>query len=141
MRTLEQERAHHALARVDELSDRSHEFKQRYRSYVDRLGPSVVMNGLGQALATVRAAAGVNPKSDDQKAHHEIYRSLQQWLCRDKGNVYASNHDLLQAITEKDETLYLRAQIEALAWLEWHKKCCRAAFPRSEGESRDPTPL
>ena len=27
-------------------------FKERYRSYVDRLGPAIVMNGLGQALAT-----------------------------------------------------------------------------------------
>ena len=41
----------------------------------------------------------------------------------------------LLAITEHDEACYLLAQTEALAWLEWHKKCCRAAFPKGEGDA------
>ena len=32
-----------------------------------------------------------------------------------------------------DEECYLRAQVEALAWLEWHKKFCRAYLPDSDG--------
>ena len=74
MRTIEQQRAANALARVNELHDRyrkSKTFKERYRSYVDRLGPAIVMNGLGQALATERAAAGAPPRNDDEKAHLE----------------------------------------------------------------------
>ena len=107
-------------------------FKERYRSYVDRLGPAIVMNGLGQALATELAAAG--PKeADEQRAHYELYKSLQQWLCRKEGGVYPSGEDLLKAITGHDEKFYLRAQVEALAWLEWHKKCCRASFPKGDG--------
>ena len=58
MRTIAQRRAADALARINELSKRPARFKERYRSYVDRLGPAIVMNGLGQALATERAAAG-----------------------------------------------------------------------------------
>ena len=136
MRTIEQKRAANALKRVDELSCQSACFKTRYRAYVDRLGPAIVMNGLGQALATELAAAGAKPKRKDEKAHHKLYLSLQQWLCRAEGGVYPSDGDpdLLRAITENDEALYLRAQIEALAWLEWHKKCCRACFPRGEGD-------
>ena len=134
MRSIEQERAANALARVDELSKQSDDFRKRYRGYVDRLGPAIVMNGLGQALATERAGAGSDPKKDDERAHHELYLSLQRWLCRNEGGVYPSSDDLLPAIMENDEALYLRAQAEALSWLEWHKKCCRARFPKDEGD-------
>ena len=130
MRTLEQRRAAHALARVDELQRRNGTFKERYRSYVDRLGPAIIMNGLGQALATERAAAGASPEKDDEQAHHELYVGLSNWLCRQDGGIYAAGTDLLQAITTNDQQAYLRAQAEALAWLEWHKKCCRAVFPK-----------
>ena len=134
MRSLEQERAANALARVNDLSGQSEDFKKRYRGYVDRLGPAIVMNGLGQALATERAGAGAEPKKDDERAHHEVYRSLQQWLCRKEGGVYPSSGDLLEAIMENREAHYLRAQAEALSWLEWHKKCCRASFPKGDGD-------
>ena len=135
MRTIEQERAADALARVCELDRHTPKFKERYRSYVDRLGPAIVMNGLGQALATERAAAaGPKPENDDQRAHHELYESLNRWLCREEGGVYPSGDDLLKAITGHDEKLYLRAQVEALAWLEWHKKCCRASFSTGDGD-------
>ena len=137
MRSLEQERAANALARVNELSTQygqSEDFKKRYRGYVDRLGPAIVMNGLGQALATERAGAGAKPKKDDERAHHELYLSLQRWLCRNEGGVYPSSGDLLEAIMQNDEVRYLRAQAEALSWLEWHKKCCRASFPKGDGD-------
>ena len=133
MRTIEQQRAADALARVGELARECATFKERYGSYVDRLGPAIVMNGLGQALATELAAAGPRPETNDQRAHHKLYESLQRWLCRTEGGVYPSEDDLLMAITEHDEKLYLRAQVEALAWLEWHKKCCRASFPKGDG--------
>lgn len=132
MKTIEQQRAANALSRVSELGSNVDAFKKRYRAYVDRLCPTIVMNGLGQALATERAAAGPQPKKDDERAHHELYLSVQRWLCRKDDGVYASGADLLQAIMSNDEALYLQAQTEALAWLEWHKKFCRASFPPGE---------
>ena len=142
MRTIEQQRAANALARVNELQKRGDEFKARYRAYVDSLGPTIIMNGLGQALATELAAAGPpgtndkEPKGDGEDAHRkaahkELYLSLQRWLCRTDGGVYSPG-DLLEAITTKGEAHYRHAQAEALAWLEWHKKCCRAAFPKGD---------
>ena len=131
MRTIEQERAANALGRVNELHNEIRSVKERYRSYVDRLGPTIVMNGLGQALATERAAAGSEPSKPEEKAHQKLYESVQGWLCRDDG-VYPPDMDLLQVLMEKDEAHYLRAQAEALAWLEWHKKCCRASFPSGD---------
>ena len=133
MKTIEQQRAANALSRlneVKELAEQRNELRKRYRAYVDRLGPAIVMNGLGQALASELAAAGPEPKNDDGRAHRALYESLRQWLCR-VGGVYPDG-DLLQAIMKHDEAHYLHAQAEALAWLEWHKKCCRASFPAEE---------
>lgn len=134
MRTAEQVRAADALSRIHELSSRAEGFKKRYGAYLDRLCPTIVMTGLGQALATERAAAGSKPQKDDERAHEELYAGLQRWLCRPEGGVYPGAKDLLRAITSHDETHYLRAQAEALAWLEWHKKFCRATFPKGEEE-------
>ena len=132
MKTTAQRRAADALSRVETLSAETDKFKARYRAYVDRLGPNIVMNGLGQALATERAAAGPRPEKDDQQAHQELYVSLQRWLCRPDDGVYPPSQDLLEAIVEHPESRYLHARAEALAWLEWHKKFCRASFPQSE---------
>ena len=134
--TIEQRRAADALKRVKDLEGKPQEFKTLYRAYVDRIGPAVIMNGLGQALATERAAAGSKPNNEREKAHHQLYQNLQSWLCHKSDGVYASEADaadLLHAIMNKDELHYLRAQAEALAWLEWHKKCCRALLPKGEG--------
>ena len=133
MRMLEQRRADDAMSCVKQLSERSQEFKKLYRSYTDRLGPAIVMNGLGQALATERAAAGIKLESDREKAHKKLYDNLQNWLCRKDGGVYPTSSDLLKAIMEEDESHYLRAQAETLAWLEWHKKFCRASLPKGDG--------
>ena len=133
MKSIEQQRAANALQRVHDLEQHDDRFKGQYRSYVDRLGPMILMNGLGQALATECAAAG-SKSSPPEQAHHAVYTSLEQWLCR-KGGVFQQDKKLLQGITESDESCYLHAQMEALAWLEWHKKFCRAMFPVSGGNS------
>ena len=132
MMTLGRRRAKNALERTKELAARPDAFKKNYRAYVDRIGPAIVMNGLGQALATEQAAASPSPRNDRERAHYELYESLGRWICG-KGDVYESGEDLLQAIVANNEDCYIRAQAEALAWLGWHKKFCRAYFPADEG--------
>ena len=131
MRTLEQIRAANALVCVSELSAKNSELGPLYRAYVDRLGPTIMMNGLGQALATERAAASGG--SLGERAHGRLYDNLKGWLCRE-GGVYPAGADLLPAIMSNDQSKYLLAQAEALAWLEWHKKFCRAELPEGGGE-------
>lgn len=126
-RTIEQKRADDALTRVKKLQRKGEAFKEKYRSYVDRIGPTIVMNGLGQALATELAS--------DESAHKELYQSVQQWLCRPDGGVYPGSDDLLSSIMDNGEAMYLHAQAETLAWLEWHKKFCRAYFREGDGGS------
>lgn len=126
--TLAQRRAADALDRVRNLSA-DEALRTSYRAYVERLGPSILINGLGQALASELAAAGPAPENPDQAAHRSLHDNLAAWLCRPDG-IYPECTDVLAAIVHGDEPRYLHAQAEALAWLEWHKKFCRAALPR-----------
>ena len=133
MKDLERERAAHALAKVKALLDRPEEFRKSYRAYVDRFGGAVVMNGLGQALATELAAAGPSPTTDGDLAHKALADNVCEWLSRE-GGVYAGEPDAVGALMEGDQALYLRAQAEVLAWLTWHKKFCHAYLPRGGDE-------
>jgi CRISPR-associated protein Cmr5 len=129
VRDLERERAADALAKVKALEKRPSSFKARYRSYVDRLGAAVVMNGLGQALATEMAAAGRDADGEDKAAHRTLAENVCAWLSRPDG-VYPGAEDVMHQITSSDQDDYLRAQMETLAWLTWHKKFCRASLPK-----------
>jgi len=133
-RTPEQRRAAHAAATAVSVAERdSDRFKKEYRAYVDRLGPTIVINGLGQALAMERSAAGSNGDSP----HGLLYANLSNWLCRTDGGVYPEARDLLTALIAGSQGEYLRAQSEALSWLQWHKNLCRAQLPRDRDLSAE----
>src|SRR5690606_30060017 len=119
MRDLERERAEHALRCVKKLDSESGEFKSSYRSYVDRFGGAVVMNGLGQALATELAAADAGSQAVGPRAHRQLFDNVHAWLRRD-GGVFPGANDALDAILACDQDTYVRAQTETLAWLTWH---------------------
>ena len=78
---LAQRRAQHALECTNKLDKKDEEFTGCYRSYVERLGPAIIMNGLGQALASERSAAGPKPTKPGERAHQQLYENLQEWLC------------------------------------------------------------
>lgn len=130
MHTLEQERAQDALGKVDGLRDKSDKFKKEYVSYVEGLPANIVMNGLGQAAATLLSAA----KGDNENPHMVLYDNLSSWLCRNNAAApYPKGEDLMRALTSNDRVKYLRAQTEAMAWLEWHKKLATAYLKRARG--------
>lgn len=139
-RSLDQLRAADALQRVQDLlkGDDQRKLRGLYRSYVERFGPAVVMNGLGQALATELAAAGRADGKDTPQAlaHRLLYQNVQAWLCRD-GGAYPAANDLLEALMAQDESYYVRAQAEVLAWLTWHKKFCQALLPKLDRAEED----
>lgn len=124
--TLAQRRAADALTKVNALKEKNN--YGNYVSYVKGLPAGILMNGLGQAAATLLAAA--KGKQDD--AHYVLYRHLSEWLCRDALEApYPNATDLLEAITQNDEADYVRAQAEALAYLEWLKKFAVALLEES----------
>ncbi len=162
-RTLTQRRAEAALNAVKDyqkaFSGDGADHRNRrdaYASYVKGVPPAIVMTGLGQTLATLLAAGGKNPekgqggKSPD--AHLQIYRDLQDWLCGEdadapfrgtlanaaSGQGEALKTLLIRQICTSDQHLYLLAQAEALAYLEWLKKFAVAllADPAKAGEPR-----
>ena len=131
-RTLEQKRADHALSAARAVESNKRIDPAAYRSYVERLATSIVMNGLGQSLAMERAAAGKEPKNGDEWAHMMLYIHLSDWLCNSEGAPLHGFDDALDGLVKKDQQTYLRAQAEALAWAEWHKRFCQAFLPRRE---------
>lgn len=131
----EQRRAQHALNSVQAVIERGDTLRN-YRSYVDRLGPAILTNGLGQALASERAAAGDAKDgvvTGDTAAHKQLFENLSSWLTGGCG-IYkvVQGQDVLNAIVKGSERDYLRAQVEAIAWLTWHKKFCRAYLKRED---------
>lgn len=119
-RSLEQERAAHALSAVNKIKEES--WAGRFRSYVERLPAAIVMNGLGQAMASELAAAG-RAENDEKLAHKCLYDCVEKWIhCR---HIY-NQEKLMDAIVNGSQEQYVLAQAEALAYLEWLKKFSQA---------------
>jgi CRISPR-associated protein Cmr5 len=109
------QRAKHALEAVDSLQGAD---IGKYVSYVKGLPANILRSGLGQAMAMEKAGA----KTD--KGHGILYAHIDNWLTADRPNAPYRNRtgQLLHAIVNNDQDKYLRAQAEALAYLEWLKK-------------------
>lgn len=125
--TLEQQRAAHALNHVRELEQAP--FAKEYRSYVEGLPATIVMNGLGQACATLLSASSGD--GDRGHAYQALHQHLQSWLCRPvvagrAGGVYPGAKSLIDAIVKNGQADYVHAQAEALAYLVWLKKFSQA---------------
>lgn len=132
--TLEQDRAKDALRCIKNVCDRSADQGSKYRSYVERLPAAIVMNGLGQAVATVMARA--NDKGAEAEAYRLLLEHVQGWLCRDHPAApYRKKPRLIEAITDSEQSVYVRAHAEALAYLVWLKKFAQAFLERSKQSS------
>ncbi len=136
---IERVRARHALQAIEQLQGQD---VKNYVSYVKALPAGILQNGLGQAMATLLAAAKGQPAMQNNQvneAHRLLYDHLETWLCRadESPSPYIGNctaNDLMQTIVQESESDYLLAQIEALAYLAWLKKFAVAYL--SEPEDR-----
>jgi CRISPR-associated protein Cmr5 len=129
--TLAQRRARHALGLIQTHEKAGKDSYKNYVSYVESLPAIILMNGLGQACATLLARA----EGDLEKPHGLLYADLHSWLCRaDAAAPFPKAADLMQAITEREQCRYLHAQTEALAFLVWLKKFANAYLERGSRE-------
>ena len=119
--SLDQRRAKHALKRIKTRQGDGTK-QSDYLSYVKALPATILQNGLGQAMATLLAAA----KGKENDPHQHLYKDVQSWLCSDNEDATFSKGDLLEAITSNDQQHYLKAQAEAQAYLIWLKKFAAA---------------
>ena len=128
--SIDQLRAQHALNKIESLQGQD---VKRYTSYVKALPANILQNGLGQAMATLLAASKGKPafkNNEVNEAHRLLFAHLQSWLCRnDPAAPYPCDQEptmedttLMEKITRGDEAAYIRAQAEALAYLNWLKK-------------------
>lgn len=129
--TLVQQRAAHALKQIEGVSSAG-----KYPSYVKSLPATILTNGLGQALAMLKAQA----KGDKKDPHHLLYTHMESWLCGKEPHMqtggksdikhtaapYKGQANIMTAIINQPEQSYLLAQAEALAYLEWLKKFASA---------------
>ncbi|MZP42036.1 type III-B CRISPR module-associated protein Cmr5 [Heliobacterium gestii] len=118
---------------LEESSSENKDTKDKYASYATSLPVTIITNGLGQAAATLLAAAKADVKEANnvQKANMKLYKDLEHWLCRDDSMApyytpQDETPDLMRKIVESDRNTYMRAQAEALAWLQWLKKFATA---------------
>ena len=119
--SLDQRRAKHALERI-KTHQKDGTKQSEYLSYVKALPATILQNGLGQAMATLLAAA----KGKENDPHQHLYKDVQSWLCSNNEDATFSKGDLLEAITSNDQQHYLKAQAEAQAYLIWLKKFAAA---------------
>ncbi|MGA8941859.1 MAG: type III-B CRISPR module-associated protein Cmr5 [Thermoactinomyces sp.] len=148
--TLDQQRAAYSLKAVDEVKEKIKKSKKDsdlewenkgddYAGYVVNLAGAIRVNGLGQALAQLLAAA----KGQEEDPHLWLYRHISTWICKEhqKSRFKKQNQtDLLRALVNEETTRkdYQWAVVETMAFLEWHRKIAVAELkktdPGSEGK-------
>lgn len=126
-RTIDQRRAEHALASIRKLAKDGK--PGHYVSYVSTLPAVIVGNGLGQALATELAKA----KGKQQDPHHRLYEHVAGWLSAQVDELAGPADTLLDRLMANGQDTYLRAQMEAMAYLHWLKQFARAYLEEPEG--------
>jgi CRISPR-associated protein Cmr5 len=76
--------------------------------------------------------AGAGRQSEQDSAHRLVYKHLQDWLCQGNDAVYRDKSDLVEAVISHGQNDYVRAQGEALAYLDWLKKFAQAYLAGGE---------
>lgn len=129
MQTPQQRRAAHALAAIRKLEKLEPGEQAKRKSLARALPVMIRANGLGQAAAFYRSKG---------EAHEELYKVVSAWLCQE-GQPFASQGDLLEAVTASEMGVYLAAQVEAIALAGWLSQLAQAFLadapaPAQEGK-------
>lgn len=122
--TTQQERAASAFGHVDGVKNAS--YKKEYKSLVRGFGAMIQIDGLGAALAFLKAKAG----SKKDSPHAKLYVHLEAWMENQKH----TSGDLLQSVIALDSTRYRRVAVEVQAYLMWLKRFAEALI---EGDTSD----
>jgi CRISPR-associated protein Cmr5 len=116
MQTLQQERAKHALGKVQSWVALNDGAKLKART--SELPFMVHANGLGQAAAFFKS-------KKNKDGYDVVLLALQSWLA-EPNRPFAGKTDLMQAIVDTDLSTYRLAQAEAMAYMDWVKKFASA---------------
>jgi CRISPR-associated protein Cmr5 len=122
---VEQGRAHRALSFVQESVDESAEVASRYRAYVKNLPMLIKTNGLGSAMAFVKAKAQDSPP--EGTAYDLLYAHVEQWLQSDQkkhllASAEADTDDLVEQLVTMDSSTYRAVTMEVMNLLNWLRR-------------------
>lgn len=102
-----------------------------YISYVSNIAASILINGLGQALAMERAAAASH--GDSGEVHRKLYEDITSWLgSEDSQSGLHGAADILRALLDSEQEKYLHAQVETIQFCGWLKQFARAYLQQEE---------
>ncbi len=137
MADLDRQRAADALERIRLLQKTGEKEYGNYVSFVKALPAVILQNGLGQALAAELASSGT--ENDTKNGHRCLFHDVCQWLGRNDAMApfperYSKETGILDALVNGEESVYLQAQHEALAYVAWLKKFAVALLVQPQGE-------
>lgn len=114
--TREQERAKYALEKVRFVKkNKDKEYRQLYKSLVKGFSTMIYNNGLGQALAFLKA------KNEDH--HKNLYNHISSWFSQDATNEASlQDNDLLLTLINVSSQDYRYFTQETIALLNWFRK-------------------
>jgi CRISPR-associated protein Cmr5 len=127
--SLDQRRAERAYENVTAIDEQPNDkLKSRYSALARKVPAMIQTNGLGQALAFLRAKAGRNKESE----HWLIYGHISAWVMKQLNQDEAGS--LLEWVVQNDSPTYRRATNEAMAFLNWLKRWAEAILPEPAEE-------
>jgi CRISPR-associated protein Cmr5 len=111
MQALSQRRAAKALELLGAIGDRGDD-REKFTQFCKSFPTMVLQNGLGQALAFIKA------KGNGSNKFTIMYGTLNTWL-KEMGLV---ENDVFREIHRMDARKYVEIQTESLRFLEWIKR-------------------
>lgn len=134
--TTQQRRAASAYPQVESVSKAA--YKKEYKSLVRGFGAMIQIDGLGAALAFLKAKAGGKPDSAHAKLYMHLETWMKSWMEKHLENWTAvhqqTSGELLNSVIALDSTRYRQAAVEVQSYLMWLKRFAEALI---EGESSD----
>lgn len=118
-----------STVKQNEASD----FRDQYRTLAQKFPTVVQTNGIGQALAFLRAKG----KGDNAKAHQRFYNDVAEWVIS-SFNQFQTGDDLLHKLVQEEHGIIYRAvATEAMAYGRWLKRFAEAELKKDKAATAE----
>jgi CRISPR-associated protein Cmr5 len=125
MQTKEHKRSQFALEQIKKEFDDS--VVKDTANFIVGMPTMILTNGIGQSLAFLLSKKGEDSESEEKLKYDKVFRIIQSWLQTEIDELKTDNKkEFLEKMAGLDQGVYLKAQREALAILQWLKRYARA---------------